>query len=208
MPDLYTKWNTFFNRIGATGDSLRYYRKIISLYNKPHRAYHDLIHIDFGLDELEEVRNLIPNVNKVEGAWWFHDSIYYPGKEDNEEKSAEEAYEFFKHIGLTNEFSKESSSLILLTDHHEIPGNLDGKFLTDIDLSIFGRPIEEFDDYERRIRMEHENVPIEIFKQKRKDILQRFLDRESIYLTDYFRKKYEDNAKRNLQRSIDKLSLR
>ena len=63
----------------------------------------------------------------------------------------------------------------------------------------------EFDEYEQNIRREYSWVPEDQFRQGRSAILQMFLDRDSIYLTDFFKGKYESQARENLQRSIDAL---
>ena len=49
-------------------------------------------------------------------------------------------------------------------------------------------------------------IPENIYKRERCEILQMFLDRDPIYYTEYFRNKYEQPARINLQREINSLS--
>ena len=77
--------------------------------------------------------------------------------------------------------------------------------MLDIDLAILGQEQDIFKEYEDNIRKEYIYVPKEIFNPKRSEILQSFLDRKSIYLTDYFKDKYEEIARDNLKKSIKDL---
>jgi len=74
--------------------------------------------------------------------------------------------------------------------------------LIDIDLSILGKSQREFEEYEKNIREEYSWVPEEQFRAGRQVVLQRFLERDSIYSTDFFRKKYENQAIRNIENSL------
>lgn len=184
-----------------------YYNKLISLYTEPYRAYHNLSHIAHCLDEFKEVRNLPEHPNEVEIAIWFHDAIYNPISKDNEEKSSQLAYQFLKEMEFPDSFRKKVYDLILTTKHTTIPKDIDSQVLVDIDLSILGRPIEEFDKYEKNIRKEYNFVPDAQFKTGRRAILQEFLNRLTIYSTDFFRQKYEGQARKNLERSLIQLKV-
>ena len=106
---------------------------------------------------------------------------------------------------LPKDFASRTRDLILSTRHDVTPKGIDARVLVDVDLSVFGKSLGEFDEYERNIRREYSWVPEDQFKQGRSAILQMFLDRDSVYVTDFFRRKYESRARVNLQRSIDKL---
>ena len=57
-------------------------------------------------------------------------------------------------------------------------------------------------EYEREIYNEYTWMPINKFRVGRAVVLQRFLDRDSIYSTKYFHDKYEDKAQQNLQSAL------
>lgn len=164
--------------------------------------------------------------------WWGHDSIYYPGHlekklveknssegkvkeyiwvpyivKDNEEKSSMLMCGFAREMGMPEDFIRDLDELTMLTKHDREPKDINGKIIVDVDLSILGQPSKMFDLYEMAIRREYSWVPEEIFKKERAKILQSFLDRKSIYYTDHFRNKYEDQARKNLEFSIFKLGL-
>lgn len=151
------------------------------------------------------VMHLAQHPNEVEMALWFHDSIYKTGTADNEERSAYLAYKIARQIGLYESFAQRTKRLILATKHTATPQDIDAKILTDVDLTILGRPIPEFDAYEANIRKEYAWVELEAFNTARSRILQGFLERETIYATAFFKEKYEAQARKNIERSIARL---
>lgn len=72
-------------------------------------------------------------------------------------------------------------------------------------LAILGKSEYEFDTYEAEVRREYAFVPEADFRLGREKVLKFFLERPSIYLTEFFRAKYEVRAKKNLERSIKNL---
>ncbi|MBI2632791.1 MAG: hypothetical protein HYW78_00155 [Parcubacteria group bacterium] len=118
--------------------------------------------------------------------------------------SAEYAVMQGKVMGLGENFLQRVKEYILYTTHKkECIHNHDAQFVVDIDLSILGRPFEEFNTYETQIREEYKwFVKTGVFNKKRAEILKKFLYRSTIYQTDYFKAKYETQARRNLRYSI------
>jgi predicted metal-dependent HD superfamily phosphohydrolase len=55
------------------------------------------------------------------------------------------------------------------------------------------------------MRQEFWGVPREMYKYARLNLLQGYLTRERLFLTDYFFKKYEVAARRNIVRERDSL---
>lgn len=179
-------------------DSIYYYRE-------PQRHYHDWKHIEHCLAEFQAVKDQCKDATAVEAAIWFHDAVYDPRRHDNEKRSAELAAETLRELGIPGDFIAKVKSLILATRHDKRPGTNDGRLLADIDLAILGQEPVIFDWYERMIRQEYTHVPDEAFARGRAAILKRFLERPRIYWTDYFFQKYEQQARENLQRSMQKL---
>jgi len=158
------------------------------------------------LNEFQQIKHLSQSPKAIEMALWYHDVIYDTKAKDNEEKSAELAYQDCLDASLPKLFAEEVYDLILTTKHNVVPTQNDSQLLVDIDLSILGNPVSEFDKYERNIRAEYNWVPKNQFMTERKKVLQQFLNRDSIFLTDFFKKKYEKQARKNLSRSISNLN--
>ena len=181
------------------------YQALIKAHAQPHRAYHTLDHIAACLRHLDAVRDKTDRPDEIEMALWFHDAIYEPFSASNEEDSAEWAADWLQDRGLDKSVIARIADHILDTKSHDTPATLDGRFMLDIDLSILGTPIRVYDQFEVDVRREYRRVPRFIFRKKRKAILEGFLARETIYVTEYFRDKLESQARVNLARAISNL---
>ena len=95
--------------------------------------------------------------------------------------------------------------MILASVHRTAPDEPDTRLFADIDLAILGRPEAIFDEYERQVRQEYAWVPEALFRAGRSAILRSFLERPSLYGTDFFRGKYQNVARANLERSLLRL---
>ncbi|MBI4175643.1 MAG: N-methyl-D-aspartate receptor NMDAR2C subunit [Candidatus Aenigmarchaeota archaeon] len=204
MPEL-GRWLEFWKRIGAKGDPQKAYYMLEGLYSVQQRAYHNLSHIGRCLDEYHPARHLPEHPDEVEMALWFHDAFYDTMAADNETRSAQLAYRISRDIGLPDLFAGNVHDLILETRHIVTPFDIDSQVLADVDLSILGTPEVEFDEYENNIRKEYRWVPDWQFRAGRAKILGDFLARPSIYSTEFFREKYEGQARRNIERSLARL---
>lgn len=202
---LKSRWDSLWKRhTEFSGDEV--YRKLVGMYANKERFYHNLIHIAHSLDEMDTVSALLDKPDEAEFALWYHDSIQDANAKDNEERSGSFAEEQLSLHGINPGFGRDVSNLILATTHRSVPPTKDGKYVADIDLSILGKSMEEFDAYERDIRSEYSWVPEDRFIEGRSAILQKFLSRDRIYATGFFRQKYENQAKKNLERSLKALN--
>jgi predicted metal-dependent HD superfamily phosphohydrolase len=198
-------WMKLWREIGATDDGLAVYRELVSLYSEPHRHYHNFSHIAGCLEEFESARASAQQPPAVELAIWFHDAIYDTHAADNEEKSAEMAMKRISDATGNADLCKSVRALVMATKAHDAKLHPDAPLLVDVDLSIFGKSEERFWEYEAQIRREYDWVPEAVFATKRADILQRFLAREQIYSTRQFFKRYEKQARANIQASVQRL---
>jgi predicted metal-dependent HD superfamily phosphohydrolase len=201
-----TRWLAFWTAAGAAGDPEPEWRSLSDRYEEPHRAYHTLSHIAHCLDELDSARGLAADAVAVEMALWYHDAVYDPRAKDNEQRSAGLAAQAAAVMGLSAGFGDRVAGLILVSTHRAPAEDPDPRLFADIDLSILGQPEAAFDEYERQVRLEYSWVPEPAFRAGRSAILRSFLQRPSIYGTGFFRGKYEAAARRNLSRSIARLT--
>ncbi|MGI8818216.1 MAG: N-methyl-D-aspartate receptor NMDAR2C subunit, partial [Gemmatimonadales bacterium] len=63
---------------------------------------------------------------------------------------------------------------------------------------------EAFAEFEQRIRQEYAWVPEPVYRSARIEILEGFLARRSIYQTEFFRDRYEAQARANLARILNR----
>lgn len=201
----FKAWEELWKRTGARGDCIRSFELISQAYSERYRFYHNLSHLADCLDKFEPVRRMPKHHNEVEMAIFYHDFIYDTRSVNNERHSAKAALRFC-NIHIREEFAQRVYSLIMATMHTEPPPNLDAAVLVDIDLAILGQPQNVYNEYENNIRKEYQCIPFEKFKEERIKILQGFLDRQYIYYTEFFNKKYEAQARQNLQNQLDSLN--
>jgi predicted metal-dependent HD superfamily phosphohydrolase len=176
-------------------------------YSESHRHYHTLEHISACLKHFDNVGNDINHIFQVELAIWLHDVIYDPRKKNNEHLSAQYSSSMCSTLGIGKEMREEIARYIMLTKHPSSPETLDEKYLTDIDLSIFGSDHGTYQKYEALIRNEYSYVPFISYKVRRNKIMRQFLQKETLYQTQYFIKKFESKAKENLRWAIENFSL-
>jgi len=197
-----TQWITLWQRIAAQGDPHPPYHDLAQRLAEPHRAYHTMRHILHCLDEMACVRHLAAHPDAVEMALWYHDAIYDTHATDNEAQSATLAAHRLRDAFVPETFVQMVVRLIMATQHHIGAEDPDTRLLVDIDLAILGQSTHIFDVYEQYIRQEYAWVPHEAFLDGRTRILRAFLDRTTIYATDYFRQRYEAPARINIARSL------
>lgn len=181
-----------------------------SRHAEPQRHYHTWDHIEALLRWFGQRREHLHDPAAVELAILFHDAAYDPTRSDNEAESAR----LLKDAdlpGLDDAVRARAAQMIEATARHEIPEGLEpadqsdmAEFL-DMDLSILGARTEVFDAYEQAIRREYAFVPEALYREARRGILQRFLEREHLYFSAWGEEAFERRARANLDRSIQQL---
>ncbi len=189
-------------------DLVSYFEFICDQYSQEHRYYHNLGHVAHCLNWVDEVRLSLNNQLVLELAIWFHDIVYDPDKNDNEQQSAYLAMDFLAANGFNCQLRSLVERYILLTRHSCLasclPASNDEKYLIDIDLSILAADRQAYDNYECAIRKEYAFVPQEVFREGRKKVLERFMAQSRIFHSDYFYIKLEALARANLKRALAK----
>ena len=174
---------------------------LIARYSEPHRFYHTLRHLDECFTALAPAAHLARHLGEVELALWFHDAVYDTRAADNEERSARSAEDALLAAGAGRDVASRVRGLVLSTKHEALPDEGDARLLVDVDLSVLGAPEERFAEYERQVRQEYDWVPDAPFRRARARVLESFLQRSSIYGTDWFAERLEARARENLRRS-------
>jgi predicted metal-dependent HD superfamily phosphohydrolase len=199
------RWRGLWQRLGAEGDASAVFAELCDAYAQPHRAYHNAVHIEDCLCQFDLARAEAERPDEVEAALWFHDAVYDPHDADNEERSAAWASRVLTEVGVSPDRRERIAALILTTKHDREPDGRDAALLLDVDLSILGREPEAFAAYDRAIRQEYQWVPEADYRTGRAAILERFLRRPAIYHTEFFRRRLESAARRNLERVVPSL---
>lgn len=200
------RWLGLWFRLGvyAYEDVIFAYKDIVERYSEPQRRYHNLSHIDNCLAEFTTVSYLSLDPDTLELAIWYHDAVYEIGADNNEERSAALAQTVMEKLNLPADKIQRVKDIILATKHNAVPEYFDAKLMLDIDIANIG-DAAKFKETNKLVREEYFSVPENLFAIGRSNILESFLNRPRIYLTDYFYEKYEMCARENLQLSIKNL---
>ena len=199
------RWQDMWKELGAANPDPKLHGELIARYSEPHRKYHTLQHLEECFEKLDEVRALAEHPAEIELALWFHDAIYNVKRRDNEKKSADWARASASAAGTPAEACDRVHALVMATRHKAVPRGTDAEILVDVDLSILGVAPERFDEYERQVREEYAWVPDFLFRRERKAILKEFLARPRIFSSTHFRDCYEQQARSNIERSLERL---
>lgn len=177
----------------------KFWFEIEKKYSGKSRHYHNLQHLETLFEEIEHVKDIIKNFNTITFSIFYHDVIYDATSKLNEEKSADVAKERLEVLGLKNKDLQQVYEQILATKSHQKSEDEDTNFLLDADLSVLGKSSEIYSEYTKQIGKEYSIYPDFLYKPGRKKVLQHFLELESIFKTEFFRNKYETQARENIE---------
>jgi predicted metal-dependent HD superfamily phosphohydrolase len=173
-------------------------------YAEPHRVYHTLDHIAHVLRIINDLKDLSKDLAAIRLAAWFHDAVYDPTASDNEEQSAAYADRWLARLRLPQALIRSVDAMILATKTHQAEDG-DAQVLIDADLAILGADREDYTRYASAIRQEYAWLSDEDYRAGRVRVLQGFLSRERLYLTEPMHRRYDAAARRNLAWEVERL---
>lgn len=213
-------------------DSLKqkWFNTIVQHYSEPQRHYHNVNHLLWllhlcPLPAEQSTHVLSPvslssNRNLTEAAIFFHDIIYDPQLPhgENELQSEKIWRECCEDVDVGGELREQVSRAILATISHTAPtpSNGDVELFLDLDLSILASPwtisdtdrreawMISYSKYFEKIRKEYGHFSDYEFKRGRAAVLQRFLERTSLFFSEK-RVEWEPLARRNLEQELEQL---
>lgn len=166
MQELLDKWNIKID-----------YNVLLSMWNESHRSYHTQNHL---LDLIEQINENKSNFKsqtdyeKMVLCALFHDCVYNPMSQDNEEKSAEF---FMSCCQEKNQDILDIKQMILDTKTHESTTALSEKF-NKFDMNIVERDFSQLLEWEEGISSEYvPNYGIDNYKKGRINFLESLLDK-------------------------------
>jgi predicted metal-dependent HD superfamily phosphohydrolase len=208
LGSLRLSWENLARGYGADQTEIeKWFNHLTDLYSARGRAYHNLSHIRSLLSLSDPLSKKIQNYDAVRFAIWFHDAVYNTRRKDNEDLSAELAFECLTSLKVPSRTVELVRDMILATkDHRRHDPDDDLNIFLDLDLSILGSGDKIYQSYSKAIRKEYWWVPSPVYRRGRRQVLENFLTRDSIYFTDEMAQKYERQARLNIKREIEALS--
>lgn len=213
---LLAEWTRLSELVGAGGsarareDWRHLGDELIGRWNEPHRSYHDERHLEdvlLALDQLATRGERLSPATLL--AAWFHDAVYAGTTGTDELDSARLAAASLETIGLDSGVVQQVGDLIVATrpamPHAQVSSPL--AHLLDADLSIFASSDARYLQYATAVRAEYAHVPAAQFREGRASILRSYLEQPTIYRVEASRRLWEDRARTNLSREMDRLLL-
>ncbi len=196
-------WSELVNTL-EINDKLakKYWNSLIQCYRGKNRFYHNLNHLVQLMSMLEKAEG-VSTITTI--ATFYHDVIYRPGSSMNEKKSAERCRNDLVEMGVSETIIQSAREMILATRHH-IPNSKDMELFLDADMSILGSNSNTYLDYQRAVRKEHHHLPECLYDRGRWRFLQALLGSNRIFLSNYFFKTLESQARENLSREMRGIS--
>jgi predicted metal-dependent HD superfamily phosphohydrolase len=208
MRHLADAWITLARRVGARDDVAGIGSALLGRWSEPHRAYHDLAHLDEVLRRVDLLAGEADRPDLVRLAAWFHDAVYDPQATDNEERSAEVATVALADLGLAPDVVDEVARMVRLTATHAVaPGDRHGAVLCDADLAVLASDTLRYQSYAEGVRREYAHLDDATFASGRADVLRRLLDRPQLFTTSYGRREWEQRARANVSAELQSLFI-
>ena len=131
---LYTKqfydyWMLTAKQLGVDDHTTqKLYESLCSSYSEAQRQYHSIQHIVECLAHFHQIKNYLDDTLSVELAIWFHDVIYNPQANDNEQQSADYMQQMLENVLATEQIEK-IYAWILATKAHAPTADTDLAYL-------------------------------------------------------------------------------
>jgi pantetheine-phosphate adenylyltransferase len=149
---------------------------ILSMWNESHRSYHNLNHLNDLISQINEKKSKYSEkeYDKLILTALFHDVVYDPASQTNEEDSANFLIECV--VDKTNSDILDIKQMILDTKTHNSTTNLSESF-NNYDMNIVERDFDQLLEWENGISEEFSVYPKEEYKLGRLKFLESLLDK-------------------------------
>lgn len=174
--------------------------KLTELYTSKHRHYHNLIHIANMLTMAPQELTFEQQV-----AVWFHDAVYNPISDHNEEDSVELVTKLLDIDYIDQRGDINIITEIILSTKDHTPRCPEANLVLDLDLAILGQPAPIYQQYVKNVAAEYAPfIPTDIYRYGRQEFLKRFLEKDSFYYTDWGKRYLDEKARENLKSELSK----
>ena len=149
---------------------------VLSMWNESHRSYHNLNHLNDLISQINENKSNFSEkeYEKLMLTAVFHDVVYDPASQTNEEDSAKFLMECA--VDKNNKDILDVRKMILDTKTHESTTNLSESF-NNYDMNIVERDFDQLLDWEKGISEEFSVYPKAQYKEGRLKFLESLLDK-------------------------------
>jgi len=201
---IQVRWKELMNNLKVDTFLDKWFNIVRNHYSEPWRYYHTIKHIEELLLYFDSYREKLKRPELCALSIWFHDVIYDPKRNDNEEESVRLFREFATETNQASDMIEKVTQYILCTKSHKLDEEYDAdlSYFLDFDLAVLGKPRDEYITYSSNIRKEYIHFPEESYKKGRSSVLRNLLSSEYLFSTQDFRQLYESTARENLKNEI------
>jgi predicted metal-dependent HD superfamily phosphohydrolase len=195
---LRKRFSALVGKLGGNPDaSASAFDALYAAWSAESRRYHDLNHLVDCMRELDAANAPAATADLAELALWYHDAIYEAGAPDCEERSARLLESDAADLALPRTVAGTAADLVRATAHGRAAARTDlaAQLVLDVDLSILGKDPLRFMDFDYGVEEEYAGIPTRAFRTGRARFLATMLERDCLYLTDYFHARYEQRAR-------------
>lgn len=201
---LYLRWHKLVSRYcNETAVIETLWQDILTRYQEAHRAFHTLLHLHqifLDLDKVECTDSMAFSV-------WYHDIIYKPSSNKNEQKSAVHAITALQHLNAPLDLQKNVKTMIEAT-HNHLSADDSSQYFLDADMAILGSAPSDYAKYLKALKVEYKNIPESLYKRGRKRFIMNTLAADRIYKSEHFFQHYEKQARINLTNEMARIQAR
>lgn len=150
---------------------------LLSMWNESHRHYHNLNHLNDLISQINENTHTFTDkeYDMLILTSLFHDCVYDPMRDDNEEKSAE----FFENccVDKSNPDILKIKQMIIDTKSHRPSSSRLSNIFISFDMNIVERKYEDLLEWENLISQEYSVYDKKDYKEGRIKFLESLLDK-------------------------------
>lgn len=144
--------------------------QIFAMWNATHRKYHTESHLRDLFEQIEARKDISLREQEIlKIAAIFHDIVYDPRSDRNEEDSAEF---FLKSVSDTQTPDVQQVVQIILDTKHHIPCSPLSEIFCAMDMAIVQAPFEKLLEWEQGIRHEYSFLAMDTYMSRRTAFLQ------------------------------------
>jgi predicted metal-dependent HD superfamily phosphohydrolase len=181
---------------------------VVAAWSEPHRRYHDLGHLAAVLGLVGELEAAAADPAAVRLAAWYHDVVYDPARDDNEEASAGRARAGLRGLVEPERIAEVERLVLLTAGHGAAADDPNGAVLCDADLAVLASPPDAYAAYASAVREEYGQLPDDVFTAGRIAVLEHLLGLPELYRLPTVAADWTPRARANLTAELTLLRRR
>ncbi|KAF2867807.1 hypothetical protein BDV95DRAFT_176583 [Massariosphaeria phaeospora] len=204
-----TSYKVWAALVGDSSASRKEWAAVVEGWSETHRRYHNLTHLAAVLNIVNGFTDAATDPAAVALAAWYHDVVYDPLRDDNEQRSAERADAGLRGLTIPSATVEEVVRLVLLTTSHDpAPEDANGMVLCDADLAVLAGSSEAYTAYASAIRDEYKHYSDAEFTKGRIAVLEHLLSLPALYRLPSIAEDWTARAQANMNAEVSQLRAR